>query len=321
MFVQLLRSFVKEGWVDMIDESTITEVNKSYILQDFNQKEADVVYRVDIKGRQVIFYILTELQSTVDFQMPYRLLLYMVEIWRDMLRNTKQNEAEQKDFKLPAIIPMVLYNGAGNWTAKINYKETLSGYELFEEYVLNFKYILIDVNRFSKEDLAGLRNLIGTVFLLDQKYDLSELYERLGYVRETLSAMTAEEFNILKPWLMHIFASKLEKDERGKVEEIINQADIKEVDKMISNFERTLEEALQSKRAEGKAEGRAEGKVEGRAEGKAELVLRLLRKKFGTLSEDYTERIKKQDDAVLDAIADDIFEISDISQLEDYLVR
>jgi hypothetical protein len=62
-----------------------------------------------------------------------------------------------------------------------------------------------------------LRNLIGTVFLLDQKYDLSELYERLGYVREALSAMTAEEFNILKPWLMHIFASKLEKDECGKV--------------------------------------------------------------------------------------------------------
>lgn len=98
---------------------------------------------------------------------------------------------------------------------------------------------------------------------------------------------------------------------------------------MISNFERTLEEALQSKRAEGKAEGkaegraegRAEGKAEGRAEGKAELVLRLLRKKFGTLSEDYTERIKKQDDAVLDAIADDIFEISDVNQLKDYLAR
>jgi hypothetical protein len=81
---------------------------------------------------------------------------------------------------------------------------------------------------------------------------------------------------------------------RAWAAEIINRADIDEVDKMISNFDRTLEEALQSRRDEGKAE----------------LVIRLLRK-----------RIKKQDDAVLDAIADDIFEISDISQLKDYLVR
>lgn len=57
-------------------------------------------------GVDVCFYLL-ELQSTVDFQMPYRLLLYMVEIWRTVLKDTDAKEAARKNFKLPAIVPCV----------------------------------------------------------------------------------------------------------------------------------------------------------------------------------------------------------------------
>lgn len=262
VFVQLLKSFIKEGWVDMINESTIVKIDKSYILQDFNQKEADIVYRVDIKGQEVIFYILMELQSTVDFQMPYRLLLYMVEIWRDILKNTKQEESWQKEFRLPVIVPIVLYNGVGNWTAKISYKETLSAYELFKDYVLDFKYILIDVNRFNKHDLLELSNLVGAIFLLDQKSDISELYERLGQLQNMLGTMPPEDFNIFKQWLLHILAGKLTEDERGKVKEIILKARVEEVNTMIYNLERTLEEEFQRRIAEGEARGEAKVKIE-----------------------------------------------------------
>ncbi|WP_422664938.1 Rpn family recombination-promoting nuclease/putative transposase [Aneurinibacillus uraniidurans] len=60
----------------------------------------------------VIFYVLLEMQSSVDFQMPFRLLFYMLEIWRDILKNTDKNEAVRKDFRL------VLYNGKQEWTAQ-----------------------------------------------------------------------------------------------------------------------------------------------------------------------------------------------------------
>jgi hypothetical protein len=327
VFVQLLKNFIKEGWTDMINESAVMKIDKSYILQDFNQKEADVVYRVDIKGQEVIFYILMELQSTVDFQMPYRLLLYMVEIWRDVLKNTKRNEAEQKEFKLPVIVPIVLYNGENNWTAKMSYKETLSGYELFGDYVLDFKYILIDVNRFKKEDLAGLSNIIGTAFLLDQKYDTSEIYERLEQALKILSGMSPEDFSMLKPWLTHIFANKLPAGTREKIEDIISKADIGEVSTVIYNLERTLEEEFQKREAKGeargeargRAEGEARGRAEGRAEGKAELIIKLLKKKFAAVPEEYIEKIKKQDNDVLEAIGDNILNMQDINELDKYL--
>ncbi|HQA59209.1 MAG TPA: Rpn family recombination-promoting nuclease/putative transposase, partial [Acetivibrio sp.] len=93
-FIQLLRSFVKEDWVNEIDESQVMLVDKSYILQDFREKESDIVYRLKIKDRNVIFYCLLELQSSVDYQMPIRLLFYMIEIWRDILKNTENHKIE-----------------------------------------------------------------------------------------------------------------------------------------------------------------------------------------------------------------------------------
>lgn len=113
IFKELLQSFVKAGWVDKIDASTLNLDDKTYILPDFSKKEADLVYHLEIEGQQVIFYVLVELQSTVDFQMPHRLLFYMVEIWRDFLKNTPEEETKRKQFRLPAIVPLVIYNGPG----------------------------------------------------------------------------------------------------------------------------------------------------------------------------------------------------------------
>ncbi len=55
-----------------------------------------MVYRAQMKDRGVIFYILLELQSRVDYLIPYRLLLYMTEVWRDLFRSISKKEAERK---------------------------------------------------------------------------------------------------------------------------------------------------------------------------------------------------------------------------------
>lgn len=63
IFIQLLRSFVHQGWVRDMDEETIMRLDKSFILQDFQGKEADLVYRLSLNGKDVIFYLLLELQA------------------------------------------------------------------------------------------------------------------------------------------------------------------------------------------------------------------------------------------------------------------
>jgi hypothetical protein len=43
--------------------------------------------------------------------MSFRLLQYMVEVWRDAFNDTPEKERKRKSFRLPAIVPAVLYNG------------------------------------------------------------------------------------------------------------------------------------------------------------------------------------------------------------------
>lgn len=258
VFVDLLRSFVKQGWIEQIDDTHVIKVDKSYILQDFADKEADLVYRVKIKEQEVIFYVLLEMQSSIDFQMPFRLLLYMIEIWRDVLKNTGKNEASRKDFRLPVIVPIVLYNGKQEWTVAQTYKETLNAHELFSDHVLDFSYILLDVNRYTEEELLQVTNVIGTVFLLDQHVDDRELRARLGKLVYTLKQLSPEEFQLFRSWLLHIFVERVPYELQDQTRKAIEQAKEGEVEMMMHNLERTLDDMIERAEARGEAKGKLE---------------------------------------------------------------
>lgn len=259
MFLQLLNTFVKHGWVDEINEKDMMLVNKSFILQDFKDKEADIVYRIKVKGQEVIFYVLLELQSSVDYQMPYRLLQYMLEIWREYLKDIKSGIAEAKDFKLPVIVPIVLYNGANKWTACGSYKEYLKNSDIFGDYAVDFKYILLNVNGYEDEELLELSNLISLVFLIDKTKNFVEIMENLKRMIEPLKKVSPEEFLMFKHWIMNIATSGMSESQKKEVREAM--IDSEEVENMVYNLERAITNEF--KKYENKAlEERKEGKIE-----------------------------------------------------------
>lgn len=243
VFLELLQSFVNVSWVQQIDPAAMTRIDKSYILQDFNEKEADLVYRVKLKDQEVIFYLLLEMQSTVDFRMPYRLYQYMGEIWRDILKNSDPGTAVRKDYRLPAIVPIVLYNGIDNWTACRQFKECLTGAEQFGKCVVNFEYFLIDVNRYSAKELLGLRNLVGGVFFLDQKKDKDELLRRLEELIGTLEKLEPDLYRLFAVWLKNIAVLGFPEAYKEAIGKLIDESNPKEARKMVSNLSETLKKA------------------------------------------------------------------------------
>jgi predicted transposase/invertase (TIGR01784 family) len=107
IFLEFIKSFIHEEWVNQINEDDIEIVNKSFILRDYTDKECDLVYRLKLKDTEIYFYVLLELQSTVDFTMPFRLLIYMVELLKLIFSNTDEKIRTAKNYKLPAIVPLV----------------------------------------------------------------------------------------------------------------------------------------------------------------------------------------------------------------------
>lgn len=267
IFVELLRSFVDRGWVQEIDEEHLEQIPRSFILQDFKRKEADLVYRVSLNGHDVVFYVLMELQSTVDYRMPYRLLLYQVEIWRYLLDNKSKGLENRKTFQLPPIVPIVLYNGSAEWTASRQFRQLLSNEKLFSSELLNFEYILIDVERYSEEDLLAISNTIGAVFFLDQTEDRQQLTERLQKLMGTIQQMPEENQRKFTAWMSNMLLHKLPQ-QQPKVQQWLES--------MKGDVTMGLQKVLDDIELIGMQKGLEEGIQKGREEERVEIAKELI---------------------------------------------
>jgi hypothetical protein len=76
----------------------------------------------------------------------------------------------------------------------------------------------------------------------------------------------------------------------------------------------TAEKLRAEGRIEGRSIGRAEGRAEGRNEGKVELLLRILQRRFGTLSEDAVEHLWACSEVDLDAIAERVLDARSLDE-------
>jgi len=255
-FLHFLGKYIKADWAASIDEEDLTLIDKSFIEADFKQRESDVIYRAKIKGREIIFYVLLELQSSVDYTMPFRLLKYIVALLKRIFNDTPKDEREAKGYRLPAVVPIVLYNGSDKWTAVRNFKEYLQGYEQFGEYVIDFKYLLFDLKREPEATILSTEQLLDMAFALD-KAKRDDVEQMLKKALGTFRRMEVEDQEDLLNWLRHIWLNDIQ-DETEK-DKILSDFEKGELSEMMGGFgfimqeERMIGEKIGEKRNEKKA--------------------------------------------------------------------
>jgi hypothetical protein len=220
---------------------------------------------------------------------------------------------------------MVLYNGSNRWTACKSYKDYLRNSDLFGEYAVDFKYILLNVNGYPDEKLLELSNLISLIFLIDKTKDYSEMMATLQKMIEPLRKISPEEFLMFKHWLINIATSGMTKEQKKEVEEAVE--DSEEVENMRYNLERAITNEFQKiefKLKEAKEDGIAEGEARGEAKGKAEDICQYLELNLGAESEALQEKVRTITDLnTLSWIINRIFRGTPVNEvmalIEDYL--
>jgi len=263
-FQQLLEEFVKEEWVKGLDFSTCERIDKSFLSADYDQTTSDVIYKIKLRGQDVYVIILTEFQSTVDRFMVLRVLNYITNFYMDYVFSMRESEETERLFKLPAVFPIVLYNGEDRWTAPINIAELIETEPDLGEYKLDFKYFKIAENEFSQEDLFKIRNLVSTLFLAESHYDIDLLIE------ESLTIFTNETdkraASLLLNWFKQIWVKgRITTDDYEKLDEVYHN--VKEARTMMATAVAAHKEMIYK---QGKAEGREEGIEEGIEKGRVE---------------------------------------------------
>jgi hypothetical protein len=290
-FIKLLKGFIEEKWVDSVNEENITMIDKSFIDTHFQSKEADIVYKYTDGVNETIFYVLLEHQSTVDNKMMFRLLVYMMEIWRDYLNENKlsiapvENEKEKELFKIPAIIPIVLHTGSRKWNAPVSFSELIKNSEKYNGHIVNFESLLIDTAPIKDEKFLEQKSVISLVMYLDKAKDLKDFLEKYPVAAMILNTLNAQERRMLIKWLRDIFKQRFDKDTVKRIEAIFQETNPVEVKKMVTNLERVIEREQEERYLAGKIDTAIEMLKDG--------VSVSLVKKYTSLSEAEILKLKK----------------------------
>ena len=173
IFRQFIETFIHEDWVQDLDFSACKKLDKSFVSEDYQETESDIIYEVKFRGHKSYLVILIEFQSTIARFMALRVLNYMTNFYMDYW------ESNSKIKTLPPIFPIVLYNGDKKWTAPVNLSELIKPNDLLGKYALDFEYCQVAINDYSQENLLKIKNIISTLFLAENNYDMEQLEQEL----------------------------------------------------------------------------------------------------------------------------------------------
>jgi predicted transposase/invertase (TIGR01784 family) len=251
---ELLTSCVKESWVQDLDISKASTIDKSFISSSKKKLESDLIWRIPLKsGLEVYLYILIEFQSTVDHFMALRMLRYLLEFYSSLRKQDPKLKV------LPPVFPILLYNGEARWTAPENFADLIDN-RISLDFIPQFRYFKIAENEFRKEELVSLKNLIGALFLVEtaDPQELERIFKQLGAL---LEQEQPEVYQAFLSWLYNFFSKPVPDWVRA-------QLDAKEAPTMLAtNLKKWEQELIQQGMQQGMQQGLQQGIFKGKQEG------------------------------------------------------
>ena len=187
LFADFLRDFSHVDILKDVKPEDIVDMRERFIPLFQESRESDTVKRINLNGDSPFFVIaILEHQSQVNFRSCFKMLLYITLVlseWEKEAEKEKPGSSLAKDFKYPPVLPMILYNGKGAWTAQRNFFERTYLNTVFEKYIPKFEYELVNLNDYSEEEIMRFGGALSFIFLIDkirnskEKMQLSRLPE------------------------------------------------------------------------------------------------------------------------------------------------
>ena len=257
MVRDLLAGFVPREWVEELDLSTLERWPGSHVSDDLRQRHQDRVWRVRLRDRWLYVLVLLEFQSTVDRTIAVRILAYTALLYQDLLRASSD--------PLPPVLPIVLYDGSGQWTAAKDVAGLLAPPgELLAPYQPAQRYVLLNVRGYTGALPEG-RNRVAELIRLARSRGLKEMATMFVGLAEWLSEPEHEGLiRAFWEWLAQVHLPA-----HGLDVELPVLKNWREAGTMMN-------EAVNDWTAPWREEGRAEG----RAQGQTEVMRRMAARKF-----------------------------------------
>jgi hypothetical protein len=268
--VGFFQSYLPADLRDRLDWDTLALQPGKYTDEALRGSESDLLYTVQIDQHPALLYCLFEHQSTPDAWMPLRLLRYVVLIWEQF---RKQNPAAAK---LPPVLPLVLFQGGATWTADLSLSGLIDIPDGLAQYQPEFRHLLVDLNHINSGNVKvnGILKEVLLALKIRGEYSPAHFAD---YLRKN------DKWHIIKAMLRYTFMV-----DAGITFDYLHSTVLATNCIKIEEEIMTIAEQL---RSEGRQEGYQEGRQAGRQEEAAKTLLKILDKRFGSVSQEAKEKI------------------------------
>ena len=270
---QFLKGYTDIPLFKEIKPEDIENVSSHFLPLFQESRDSDTVNKIRIGDFEIYLIALIEHQSENDFDMSFRILRYIVFIWTDYAAQQEKLHkgiTKSKAFLYPPILPIVYYEGTSTWSAPLNFKDRVFLNNVLGDYIPSFNYLVVPLNKYSKQDLIEKNDELSLIFLINQLQNSSEFHALKDIPKEYTEHLTENTPDYLLKIIGKVIAVLLHKlnipDE--EVYEVTDQITRRKFSMMFDNFQAyDVQETRRVSREEGRLEGRIEGERAGRIEG------------------------------------------------------
>lgn len=243
--VKIINRVLDEG--EKITENEIEKYKSSYI-EELRNSESDVVYK--LKNENVFFLI--EHQTKIDYQMPYRMLKYQLNIIESVnFGKTYMKKEEQYSL----VIPIVLYTGNQKWNAKLDLKNAQYKWKKYKVNEIS-RYNILDINEISDIELLEEKSIISKIMLIEKSKTEDELCENLNKIyfciNKDRKTYSKEEKKFLFKVVQILTLNKVGKEKTKNILKNLNLGGEEDMLAVFDVLQKTNQEMLNKGRIEGK---------------------------------------------------------------------
>ncbi|AFL76157.1 Rpn family recombination-promoting nuclease/putative transposase [Thiocystis violascens] len=330
LVADLIRGFVNEDWTQSLDFDTLERVREIGVSHDLREREDDILWRLRLikDGREhwLYVYLLLEFQSSVDPYMAVRLLTYVGLLYEDL----RKADAIRAGEPLPAVLPIVLYNGRDSWTAKTSLSDLIDP-DLppqLRAWQPQIRYLLLEERRYAEADLAGLQNVAAALFRLENSRAPADIQRVVASLLDWLAA--PEQTELRRAFVVWLKRVLLPSRVPGVV--IPNVIELEELHSMLAEtvktwveewkelgwkqgIEQGIERGIEQGIERGIERGIEQGIEQGIHRGETKILRRLLMRRFGTLPAWVGERLEQAEESEIECWTDRVLDCDSLERI------
>ena len=290
--IGLLKAALPPAVVRAVKWRTLRIEKGSFVDPALRSRHSDLVLSARMGAARVFFYALIEQQRNVEALMVFRMGVYVMRLWEQIVRDHPGIQ------KLPPILPVLIHHSDTGWTAATAFQDLVEGDEpersALLPYIPHFEMRLVDVSGGRAGDLVDRAlTALGKVVLwcLSVAGDDERLEREIGLVAKALDEVLRAPNGLaaLEALVRYLVATH-ERLSAKKVGRILEKAAGPQAREAVVTWIDEIERR-----------GARKGRAEGRAEGRALTLLELLAARFGAVPAKVKARILAADEEALTA--------------------